>query len=231
MIRIAPDSSESVFWHQGQAIAEAESRGILARAAFSHANWEYLVFDVEIFNETSDRCLVSPENFSLTTDQNVLIRAADPDKALFTMEMDASRREANAKNAALVGGIVLAAAAVVAATSSDGGDAATDGYVDDTYDAVDASLDVVEEAAMAAWGLSFYDDSVLSVPTNALPAIGSYDFWQNVALRRTTIMPNGSIRGLVVFPRASSTEGGIVLAVPLECGSFTFRFTQMNFRP
>ncbi|HKK75627.1 MAG TPA: hypothetical protein VJ953_11185 [Saprospiraceae bacterium] len=231
VIRIAPDESERVFWHQGQAIAEAQLDNIIARAAYSHANRDYLVFDVEVFNESDQPCLLSPENFSLTTAQNLRLRAADPEKEMFALDMNSSRNEARAKNWAVAGGVALATAAVVAAVSSDGADN-IDGLVGDGYNAVDASLDLAAGVANIAWGLSFHNDPVLSVPANVLPPIGSYDFWQSVALRRTTIMPGSSIRGLVAFPRNKQrTAGTLLLDVPLECAVFRFRFTQMNFQP
>lgn len=231
VIRIAPEESEKVFWHQGQAIAEVEENQILARAAYSHANRDYLVFDVEVFNESDRSCLLSPENFSLMTAQDLRIRAANPEVEMFSMDMDASRREALTKNWAIVGGVALVAGAVAVAASSDGEGATTNGYVDDSYDVVDAGLDLAEGVSMVAWGLSFRSDPVLSVSPDVLPEIASYDFWQNVALRRTTIMPGASVRGLVAFPRKTATEGSLLLAVPLECAIFSFRFKQRNFQP
>jgi hypothetical protein len=215
-----------VFWHQGQAIAEDKRDSMIARAAYSHANRDYLIFDVEFFNESSYPCLVSPEKLMLITDANFQLRAADPERILFAAEMDASRREARTKNWAVASGIALTTAAVVAATSSDNDDA-----VDDfDYDAVDATLDAAEGLSMVAWGISFHQDPVLSVAPDVLPTTDHPAFWQDVALRRTTLMPGAQIRGLVAFPRATDAPA-FTLDMPLECTHFSFRFTQRIFQP
>ena len=231
VIRIAPERSENVFWHQGQAIAEAKQENIITRAAYSHANREYLVFDVEIFNESNRPCLVSPEDFSLTTQQSLRIPAADPEKELFALEMDASRKEARTKNWAVAGGVALATAAVVTAVATDGGDVVGDNLLGNNYNLLDATLDVADGVAMVAWGMTFQNDRILSVDPDVLPEAGSFAFWQDVALRRTTIMPNSNIRGLIAFPRETTTPGNITLDLPMECTTFSFRFTQTNFRP
>jgi hypothetical protein len=230
VIRIAPGQSENVFWYQGQAIAEAQMNNITTRAAYSHANRDYLIFDVEVFNDSDRPCLISPENLSLTTQQNVRIPAVDPETELFSLEMEASRREANAKKMAVAGGVVLATAAVVAAVSSDGDNAISNDF-GDNYDLVDASLDLAEGATMVAWAINFHNDPVLSVSPDVLPEAGSVAFWQDVALRRTTIMPNSNIRGLVAFPRTATTTGNLILDIPLQCAHFSFNFTQKTFQP
>ncbi|MEM6379707.1 MAG: hypothetical protein AAF705_16005 [Bacteroidota bacterium] len=231
VVRIAPEQSENVFWHQGQAIAEAQQENIIARAAYSHANRNFVVFDVEIFNESNRPCLISPEDFSITTQQNLRIKAADPEKEIFALEMDASRKEARTKNWAIAGGVTLAAAAVVAAVATDGDDVVTDNLLGNNYNIVDATFDIADGVAMVAWGMTFQNDRILSVDPEVLPEVGSFAFWQDVALRRTTIMPKSNIRGLIAFPRETTTPGSLTLDLPLECTRFSFRFTQKNFRP
>jgi hypothetical protein len=230
VIRISPAPSENVFWHQGQPIAEDKRDSIIARAAYSHANRDYLIFDLEFFNESSQPCLITPEQLTLRTDGNFQLPAVDPERLLFTAEMDASRREARAKNWAVAGGVALASAAVVAAANSDSADEETAAWDESNYDEVDAAADVAESLSMIAWGVSFQQEPVLSVTADVLPHTDDPIFWRQVALRRTTLMPGAHIRGLVAFARATDAAD-FTLQVPTECTSFSFRFVQRVFQP
>lgn len=231
VIRVEPDQQENVFWYQGQAVAEKKQESIVVRSAFSHANREYLIFDVEVFNEGDQPILVSPEVMSITSTSGSKRRAADPENMLLSMEMQQSRQEANAANAAIAGGVLLVGAAVAVAVSDDGenlSDNDGDGWVDDTYDAADVIVDAVLPAISI--GLSFHQDPILSSPVDALPAPDEAYFWQEVVLRRTTLRPNEHIRGLVAFPRLDDTRE-LTLEVPVEREDFIFKFVQRLYQP
>lgn len=228
IVRVAPEASENVFWHQGQAIAEQKIDSIVGRAAYSHVNRDYLVFDVEFFNETSSPMLIDPAMFYLRTPANFQSRAVDPERIIFSMEMDASRQEARAKNLAIAGGVVVVAAAVAVATSDDG-DGDNNDYVDN-YTTADAIIDVADGVGMIAWGLTFHQDPILSVSPNVFPETNDVLFWQEVALRKTTLMPDQNIRGLVAFPRLDDNNAFSLIA-PIEEKRFDFLFEQQLYRP
>ena len=228
VIRMAPDESENVFWYQGQAIAEKKQDSIVVRAAFSHANREYLIFDVEVFNERPEPILVSPEVMSLANTTGIRHGAMDPEQVLLTMEIDQSRQEANAKNAAIVGGVVLVGAAVAVAVSDNDSDSSDDDWEYDDYDAADVVVDAVLPAV--SLGLSFHQASVLSTPVDEIPTTNDAYFWQDVVLRRTTLRPGEHIRGLVAFPRFDESRE-LNLLIPVESEDFTFLFTQRVFHP
>lgn len=226
IVRIAPQEQENIFWYQGQAIAEKKQDSVIVRAAFSHTDRKYLLFDVEVFNEKDVPILVSPEVLSLKTPNNHQFPAIDPESIILSMEMRASQKEANAKNAAVVGGVVLVGAAVVAATS-DNGSGNDNSYDSDDYDALDFAADVVPSIA---WGLSFHQDPILTEYPQALPTSEQIPFWQDIVLRRTTLRPGESIRGLVAFPRFDNTNA-LELIIPIEMDNFLFLFTQQLYQP
>ena len=55
-------------------------------------------------------------------------------------------------------------------------------------------------------------------------------FWEELALRRTTLRPGEQIRGLVAFPRMDDAEG-LRLETPIEQENFVFLFTQRVYQP
>jgi hypothetical protein len=227
IVRIAPEAQENIFWYQGQAIAEKKQDSVIVRAAFSHTDRKYLLFDVEVFNEKNAPILISPEVLSLKTSNNYQLPALDPEAIILSMEMRASQQEANAKNAAVAGGIVLVGAAVVAATS-DNGSSSDNNYASDDYDALAFAADVV--VPTIAWGLSFHQDPILTEYPVAFPSSEQLPFWQDIVLRRTTLRPGESIRGLVAFPRFDNATS-LELNIPLEKDNFLFLFTQKLYQP
>lgn len=229
IVRVAPEAQENIFWHQGQAIAEKKQDSIIVRAAFSHAEHKYLLFDVEVFNEKETPILVSPEALSLLTPSKYHLPAIDPEAVILSMEMRASQQEANAKNAAVAGSVILVGAAVAVAVSSDDSPNYEDNDTDEAvYDALSFTADVVLPAI--AWGVHFHQDPILSEYPEALPSPQELIFWQDIVLRRTTLRPGESIRGLVAFPRYDNTQQ-LELIFPIEQDEFRFLFTQKLYQP
>ncbi|MEL6971421.1 MAG: hypothetical protein AAFO02_14745 [Bacteroidota bacterium] len=229
VIRVEPDTQENVFWYQGQAIAEKKQDNIITRAAFSHANREYLIFDVEIFNEKEEAILVTPEVMTLASQTGPKRRAIDPEYMLLSMEVQQSRQEANAKNAAIAGGIILVGAAVAVAVS-DNGDSNVDSWTGevDNYTATDVVVDAVLPAV--ALTLDFHQAAILSSPVDALPLTNEALFWQENVLRRTTLRPGEHIRGLVAFPRFDDVRE-LTFTAPIEEEEFVFLFQQRTYQP
>ncbi|MEM8584089.1 MAG: hypothetical protein AAGF87_07470 [Bacteroidota bacterium] len=231
VVRVQPERSENVFWHQGQPIAEQTQDGIMMRAAYSHATREYLVFDIEVFNDRRTAILISPEKLTLTTPSgNLRIPARNPEEVMLGMEIDASRKAANAKNAAVVGAVVMIGAAVAVASADNAAAAesgVTDNLVDDVYEATTFISDVGLPLAMA---ISFRQNDPLSTPIEEIPGTDNYYFWQDVALRRTTLRPGESTRGLVAFPR-SDDFNQLVLEGSVEDVYFSFLFEQRLYQP
>ncbi len=231
VIRVEPDNQENVFWYQGQAIAEKKQDSIVVRAAFSHANREYLIFDIEVFNEGSAPILVTPEVMTIINNAGSKRRAADPENILLSMDMQQSRQEANAKNAAIAGGVLLVGAAVAVAVSDDGEnniDTDGDGWVDDRYSTADVLVDAVLPAI--SLGLSFHQDAILSSPVSELPTTDEAHFWQDVVLRRTTLRAGEHTRGLIAFPRLDETRS-LTMEIPVEQQDFVFQFVQRVYQP
>ncbi len=132
IIKVQPSSNENVFWYEGQPIAEAKKDSIVTRAAFSHISGEYYIFDIEVFNEREQPFLVSPEDMFITISESLKLPAMDPEKIIFSMEMEASRIEARQKNAAIAAGVLVVGTAIALAVSdTDNGNSYDNDYYDD----------------------------------------------------------------------------------------------------
>lgn len=227
VIRMQPGESENVFWSNGQAIAEQVQDSVIARAAFSHATPEYLIFDIEVINQSGSSILVAPEKLFIATPQNFQLPAIDPERQLLSMEISASQQEARAKNAAVATGVIAAGAIIAVAATSDGDSGNEDDY-DDDYDVVDAAVDVAVPALYL--GAAFRQEAILSSPISAIPLPFDAIFWSDYTLRKTTLRPDDSVRGLVAFSRFDQTDR-FALTLPLEELKFKFSFEQVLIQP
>ncbi|MEM6398251.1 MAG: hypothetical protein AAF741_18010 [Bacteroidota bacterium] len=231
VVRIHPERGENVFWHEGQPIAEQSKSDIMMRAAYSHATDDYLVFDIEVFNDRRSSVLISPEDLILTSPKsNIRIPARDPETVMLNMEIDASRKEANAKNAAVVSAVVMIGAAIAVA-SADNAAAEASGLADNLADdVIEATTFVTDIGAPIAASIAFRQNNPLSTPVEEIPHTDNYFFWQDVALRKTTLGFGESTRGLVAFPR-NDTFDRFVLGAPIADVFFSFLFEQRLYKP
>lgn len=233
LVRISPDQEENVFWHQGQAIAESRQDDIVARAAFSHFHGDYALFDVELINESEHTFLLDPKDLSITSDKGTRIPAIDPEMNIFSMQMEASRQEARRKNNAIIAGAVAVTAvvAVAVATSDDSPSSAqTDNNarsIEQSYNTVDLAVDVLSPAVALA--IDFRRGELLSHEAAALPSTNTLEFWENIALRKTTLRPGDVVRGLVGFHKHASKN--LLLKIPAHTTEFEFLFQQQVYQP
>lgn len=204
-------------WNYGQAILEAEKDGIVASAAYAYHDRDYLVFDVEVTNWREESIFVDPARISLSVmPQDLLIPAIDPETQLLNMDMDASRREASAKNMAVVAGVVTVAAvtaAVASGSDNNDGDAAVNNYDNDVVNV--APTLIVGGGGAAPSGQRIAEDAW---------------FWADQTLRKTTLENGQKVRGKVIFERDDQVRD-FEMNIAVEELLFTFGFKQRLFRP
>lgn len=217
VVRIEP-TDEPQKWNYGQAILEAEQDGITASAAYAYSDKDFWVFDVEVINWREKRILVDPAGMELTVAPiDMRIPAIDPEVHMLDMEMDASRREANGKNAAVVAGVVAVAAVAAAIATSDNGNNNNENNFDND------GIDVVNVAPTLVVGTGG------GTPPPAPIAVDPW-FWTEQTLRKTTLEQGQKVRGKVLFPRNDQVRNFNML-VPVEEFIFTFGFKQVLHQP
>jgi hypothetical protein len=218
VVRVEP-TDEPQKWNYGQAILEAEKDGIATNAAYAFSDDDYWVFDVEVINWREERIMVDPADIALTIAPiDMRIPAVDPEAHLLGMEMDASRREANSKNAAVVAGVVaVAAVAAAVATSGDDNNNNENNFDNDVVDVVNVAPTIVVGAGAGA-------------PPPPGPVAVDPWFWSDQSLRKTTLEKGQKVRGKVLFPRNDQVRNFDML-VPVEELIFTFGFKQVLHQP
>lgn len=219
VVRVEP-LDEPTKWNYGQAILEAEKDGITTNVAFAYSDDDYLVFDVEVTNWREERILVEPAGIELTIGPiDMRIPAIDPEAHMLGMEMDVSRREANAKNAAVVAGVVAVAAvtAAVVTSTNDGNNGNENNFNNNDLDVINVAPTLIVGAGAGA-------------PPPPGPIAVDPWFWSDQTLRKTTLEKGQQVRGKVLFPRNDQVHD-FDLLVPVEELMFTFGFKQVLHRP
>ena len=239
VVRMEPAADQQIRWDYGQAIVEKSVDSLFGRAAFDHAEKEFLVFNVDVTNLSQRDQLVAPEQFYLTTSTGTRYFALDPEKQLFSMEVQENVREANAKNAAVLAGVAAAVAvtAVVVSEIKDNKDNNNSNNNNNNNnenrnnnrDNTNFFLSVPLVINSASADQSIVQPNIDNFEPN-LPTTGDRGFWMDYTLRKTTLAPGEKARGKVLF-RRQDTLKDFLLMLPIEQSVFSFGFKQKVFQP
>lgn len=237
VVRMEPAADQKIRWDYGQAIVEKSVDSLFGRAAFDHAEKEFLVFNVDVTNLSQRDQLVAPEQFYITTPTGARYFALDPEKQLFSMEVQENVREANAKNAAVFAGVV-AAAAVTAVVVSEIKDAKDNNNSNNNNNNENRNnnqnnsnflLSVPLVINSGSANQSIVQQNIDNFEPN-LPTTGDRGFWMDYTLRKTTLAPGEKARGKVLFYRQDTLKD-FLLMLPVEQSVFSFGFKQKVFQP
>ncbi len=236
VIRMEPAADQKVRWDYGQAIVEQSVDSLFGRAAFDHAEKDFLVFNVDITNLSQSDQLVAPEQFYLTTNTGTRYFAIDPEKELFSMEVRENVREANAKNAAVLAGVVAVAAVTAAVVSevndkdnNNGNNNNNNNEIRNNRNNDNTNLFLSVPLVINSASESAVQPNVGPFEPNA-PTINERGFWTDYTLRKTTLAPGEKVRGKVLFRRQDALRD-FLLMVPVEKSVFSFGFKQKVFQP
>jgi len=238
VVRVEPTVDQKVRWDYGQAIVEKSVDSLFGRAAFDHAEKEFLVFNVDVTNLSQRDLLVAPELFYITTSTGTRYLALDPEKQLFSMEAQENVREANAKNAAVLAGVV-AAAAVTAVVVSEIKDAkeirnnnnsnSNNENRNNNQSNTNFLLSVPLVLNSSSADQSIAQSNIDNIEPNR-PTTRDRGFWMDYTLRKTTLAPGEKARGKVLFSRQDALKD-FLLMLPVEQSVFSFGFKQKVFQP
>ncbi|NRB47134.1 MAG: hypothetical protein HRU41_05635 [Saprospiraceae bacterium] len=232
VVRVEP-MEEDVRWQYGQAFARQQSNDLEVQAAYNGNNREYLFFDVEVTNFGEEEVLVDPKQFYLEV-KGMKMRAADPEVMLLGLDMDASRREANSKNAAVAIGVAaVAATAAIIATSDGNGNSnasnnnnASGNSFDGGYNNLDLAVDLVSIVPNLMIDLS------APRAVEEFPPVNPQDrnFWTDFTLRKTTLRQGERVSGKVLF-RTLDLDDRFQMVLPVESSTFRMQFKRLLFQP
>lgn len=212
IVQMQSNGQGDVTWNYGQEIVSTQMDGLEAKVYFDDYTKDYLVFDVEITNWNEEAILVTPSQFFIETEMGQQFRSLNPERQILSQKIEASQQEARQKNGAVVLGVAAVATVVAVAVAADD-DCTSDSGDDDWLvdDLVCVSTPVVP-----------------LVPTVAMPP--SIEFWEDYALRITTLQPKYKVTGKVVFPRLDR-EKFLTLNLPVKEKTLKVGFNQTVIQP
>lgn len=204
VIRVIPTETKTT-WQQGKEFVSYQKNDFIIHCAYHGTDARYLIFDVEIVNGSQSEFLVAPENIIMYTDSGKWdpvtnqivyatfpIRAADPEFQLLKLDMQESIAEANMKNqqTAAVVASVAALPIIVAAASAD---------INDKKPRAVTRTDVAATATVGV--LNGIEISQVENEINYNNINYKRETWNQYALRKTTLSPGESTRGLIYFKK------------------------------
>ncbi len=189
VLRLDADEAADVKWSYGRQIVQLSKDSMDAQVYFDTYSKDHLIFDVELTNWAGKSLLVAPEDIYIKCEGAEHGRyASNPESVLLKQEIDASRREANAKNLAIAIGVVAAASVVAAVVSENNNDNSNNNNNDNNINNFNSNN-------------NYFISTYVAPPLPAPVMPPSVDFWANYALRKTTLDEKHKVGGKVVLQR------------------------------
>jgi hypothetical protein len=222
VFRLAPEEENTTFYY-GTEYVQSDKDDILVSLAYYRHTENMIVFDVEIVNYSEQSVRVAPEYFYSTAyngppthpDARAMIQmsAIDPEKMLIEIDKKQSREQASEKtNLALYAtGEVLSLA----------GELANIGNDTSYLDREEARRDRIERRALRADQRYQYEAMVHSIAAQR-------SRWEYNTLRKTDLLPDQHIRGLVYVPGKPDARY-FELVLPVGNTEHRFIFRQNRF--
>lgn len=196
IIHVVPNHSE-IEWDGGKANTTFIRNDIITTIGFEDSNSKYLIFHVEITNESDEKISILPHKVYLS-DTFGLMRtlAIDPEKKISYLDQKELRKKKQAKNDAILkGGLILTSLALSIATKE--------------------KLKCLETNE---WNNKRSSQTKSKI-------INSSFFWKNVTIRKTDLKPNNQIQGKIIFPRKDELHF-FKVNIPIEENLFEIEFEQ-----
>ena len=222
VFRLAPETDSSTFYY-GTEYVQSDKDDILVSLAYYRHTENLIAFDVEIVNYSEQSVRVAPESFYITAfngpprhpDARAIIQmsAIDPEKMLIQLDKKQSREKASERtNLALYAtGEVLSLASELASIGDDV-----------TYrDREEARRDRIERRALRADQRYNHQNTMHSIAARRVS-------WEYDTLRKTDLLPDQHIRGLVYVPGKPDARY-FELVLPVGNTEHRFIFRQSRF--
>jgi len=235
VMRFKPEETQTT-WDKGKEYVSYKKGDYEVHSSYDGNNEKYIMFDIEIVNTKGVDFLVAPEDIKLYTGSwddvtqsviynNTPISAVDPEIELLKIDMDNSKAEASRKNGQIAAAAIFAAAIPLAivASNSDMNNNHNESYNTVTNtDLVDAGVDV----ALSTTAINEMNQENQIISLN-----DSKNVWETASLRKTTLSPGYSIRGLVFFPIPEIQTRKIQFDVPTPAGVISFKYDILLYYP
>ncbi len=228
LVNVHPSDDATVDrYTYGNPILRKERSGVAVEANYYDASPDYLVFDVQVFNDSDRDVLFDPVLSSLSSASGGLQRALDPEFELLSLDWRALERQRTGRTLAWIGaGVLVAGTAYAIANGSGSGENVTPAP---TSTQVAAQLTTSVADAMSFYIIEGAGDP-RSSSSAAVPDPSDRFFWLDHSFRITTVRPGERAMGKLVFPREDAASR-LRLSVGVGEEAFEFAFDQRVLRP
>lgn len=235
VIRLKTDEPKTT-WDKGKEFISYKKGEYEVHTSFHGSNDKNLMFDIEIVNNNGEEFLVAPEKIKLfkgqwnNATQSIMysanaVYALDPEMELLNIDLANSKAEAASKNAGVAAVAIFAAAiplAIVAAKS----DAENSKSNNDSDVSNTELVETGVEVALTATAINQESQEAQIQSMN-----DSKYTWETVALRKTTLSPGYSIRGLVFFPIPDMNFRKLRIDIPVPNGDISVKYDYLLYFP
>lgn len=235
VLRFKPEETNTT-WEKGKEYVSYKRGDYEIHSSYYGYNDKYIIFDIEVVNNKGgEEFLVAPENIKLyqsifdNTKQSLIndsipVRAIDPEAELLNIDLENSKAEASRKNSQVAVAAIFAAAIPLAivATSSDI-------HSPNSYERTVSNTEMVDAGVDVALGVTAINQ--VNQENQIISLNDSKFTWEASSLRKTTLSPGYSIRGLVFFPIPMVNCRKISFDIPTPQGNITFRYDYILYYP
>ena len=230
VVRVEPAREDLIDrYRYGSAIQHQETDEASVEVSFYDATRDYLLFDVEITNHSTEDILIDPAETSLQLPTGTRLSAVEPEYQLLSMDLESVRKQRQSRTLAWASAAVMVAATAYAIANSDNATVSepnTDAVIISNLGSQVA--DVMTYVVLEEEGRRLARETVPDA--GEMPAPDNRFFWLDYSFRKTTLRPGESAVGKLVFPRADDSPT-VEVVVPVGTdGPFIFPFRQRVFR-
>ena len=199
-------SENAFFWQNGRQVLVQNEDSIFVELAYQQRAGELFVFDITIANESSEDILIDPSQFlyipiTKAGDSLGTVHAENPEKRILEQDIQVSKLTAQRTNE-LISAAFWATLEVTAGVA-----AAIEG--EPIYDEHDDDYIYYHRSNMAEIEFEEWD------------ALEQKDYWENQAIRKTTLFPGHFITGQILMKRERKSDTLWIL-IPIQ--NYTFEF-------
>lgn len=204
--KLKPTDENSFFWQNGREVMSQYQDSVLVEVAFRNTYDGFFVFDVTIANESERQIIIDPRDFQYMPvmsngDTLRYIPASDPESKILEKEMKISKLEAERKNQirkAIVWGTLELVDDIVSEEDHD------------EYE------DEIEYA-------TYRNTEMTEIALSKLDVKEQKNYWENQALRKTTVFPEYFISGKIHLKSLKKAKK-IILQFYLDGRIFEFDY-------
>jgi hypothetical protein len=220
-----PESSSRLLY--GNAVISQWLGDVRVDVNYYDASNDYLIFNLEIENQSDAAFDFNPAEITLSTDLGDTQSAIDPELQLLSMDLDDARRRQNQRTMGWVSGslLVLGTAASIISETADRPEVAIDNAI-----IADASFDLAQSLTFLTIDANNRSIRYQLPPEEEIPTPDSRFFWLDHSLRVTTVRPGEVVMGKIAFRRVDKATR-FTVEVPLQGQRLSYEFRQRVFRP